>query len=293
MLYGLIGEHLTHSYSCEIHASIADYNYELKELAPDELDDFFKKREWNAVNVTIPYKETVMKYLDFISDTAKEIGAVNTIVKRDGILYGYNTDFAGMKAMLEKYGIAIKDKKVLILGTGGTCNTAFAVSNFLGAKKIIKVSRSKGDGVITYEDAIKEHRDAEVIINTTPVGMFSRQSGKPIDISVFPDLSGVVDVIYNPLRTELVTDAMERGIASCGGLYMLAGLKKSSGSLENGMTKVHTYKHVNQLGDEFIEMNKTLICRELKGLDGTGMKRTCSGCIEDAAKLVEKYLIEK
>ncbi len=222
MLYGLIGEHLTHSYSCEIHASIANYKYELKELAPDELDDFFAKREWNAINVTIPYKQTVIPYLDSISDTAKAIGAVNTIVKRDGKLYGYNTDFAGMSAMLEKYNIVLKDKKVLILGTGGTCKTSVAVSNAMGAKEIIKVSRNKSDCSITYEDALKHHSDAEVIINTTPVGMFSRQQGKPIEISNFPKLSGLVDAIYNPLRTELVMEAMERGIPCCGGLYMLA-----------------------------------------------------------------------
>ena len=222
MLYGLIGEHLTHSYSCEIHACIADYDYKLKELAPAEVDAFMEERSFKAINVTIPYKEKVIPHLDLISDTAKAIGAVNTVVNRNGRLYGYNTDFAGMTAMLDKHGIILKDKKVLILGTGGTCKTAFAVANALGAREVLKVSRNGGEGVITYGVATSDHTDAEVIINTTPVGMFSRQSGTPIDISLFPRLTGVVDAIYNPLRTELVMQALERGIPARGGLYMLA-----------------------------------------------------------------------
>ncbi len=222
MLYGLIGEHLTHSYSCEIHAKIADYDYKLSELQPSELSDFLKKRDFKAINVTIPYKEKVMPYLDFISDTAMAVGAVNTVVNRDGRLYGYNTDFAGMSAMLNKYGIELKDKKVMILGTGGTCKTAFAVAKASGAREIIKVSRVGSDGSVTYGEAVENHADAEVIINTTPVGMFSRQEGKPIEISSFSRLTGVVDAIYNPLRTELISEAAERGIPTCGGLYMLA-----------------------------------------------------------------------
>ncbi len=222
MLYGLIGEHLTHSYSCEIHAKIADYDYKLLELKPSELDNFFEKREFKAINVTIPYKEKVMHCLDFISDTAAAVGAVNTVVNRDGRLYGYNTDFAGISAMLNKYGIKLKDKKVMILGTGGTCKTALAVAKACGAREIIKVSRSGAEGSVTYGEALENHTDTEVIINTTPVGMFSRQEGKPIELSAFSRLTGVVDAIYNPLRTELVSEAAERGIPACGGLYMLA-----------------------------------------------------------------------
>ena len=222
MLYGLIGEHLNHSYSCEIHAKIADYEYKLTELNPEEVGAFLKKREFKAINVTIPYKETVMPHLDFISDTAKAVGAVNTVVNRGGKLYGYNTDFAGMSAMLNKYGIDLKNKKVMILGTGGTCKTAFAVATSMEAREIIKVSRSGFCGSITYDEAVKDHADTEVIINTTPVGMFSRQAGKPIELSPFPKLTGVVDAIYNPLRTELIAETMKRGIPACGGLYMLA-----------------------------------------------------------------------
>ncbi len=222
MLYGLIGEHLSHSYSCEIHASIADYDYQLLELAPEEVGEFLKARRFEAVNVTIPYKEKVMPYLDFVSDEAKGIGAVNTVVNRGGRLCGYNTDLAGMTAMLKKYGIEIKNKKVLILGTGGTSKTAFAAAKQLCAREIIKVSRGENVGAVTYGEALEKHLDAEVIINTTPVGMFSREGGSPIDISAFKDLGGVADAIYNPLRTELVLSAKKRGIPACGGLYMLA-----------------------------------------------------------------------
>lgn len=222
MKYGLIGEHLTHSYSCEIHAQIADYEYELHELAPSELGGFLTKREFNAINVTIPYKQDVIPYLDGISDTAKRIGAVNTIVNRGGKLYGDNTDFAGMLALAKHIGVDMKGKKVLILGTGGASKTGHALAEFMGAESVYYVSRSGKNGSITYEQAVSEHSDAQVIINATPVGMFPKKGGRPIDISAFPKLEGVLDAIYNPLRTNLILDAQERGIPAEGGLYMLS-----------------------------------------------------------------------
>ena len=222
MQFGLIGGVLGHSYSCEIHAAIADYEYELRELKPEEVRPFIEKREFTGINVTIPYKQTVMPFLDEISDKAKAIGAVNTIVNKHGRLYGYNTDFYGMTAMLGKYGIELKNKKVLVLGTGGTSKTANAVAKHLGAKEILTVSRTKTENTVTYEEARGEHSDAQVIINTTPVGMFPHGDEKPVDISLFPDLTGVADAIYNPLRTNLVLDALEKGIPACGGLYMLS-----------------------------------------------------------------------
>ncbi|MBR3439621.1 MAG: shikimate dehydrogenase [Clostridia bacterium] len=222
MQFGLIGGVLGHSYSCEIHAAIADYEYELRELKPEEVRPFIEKREFRGINVTIPYKQTVMPFLDEISETAMAIGAVNTIVNRDGKLYGYNTDFFGMTAMLEKYGVELKGKKALVLGTGGTSKTANAVADSLGAAEILTVSRTKTEKTVTYEEALSLHTDAQIIINTTPVGMFPHGCGRPIDISLFPDLSGAADAIYNPLRTNLVLDALERGIPACGGLYMLS-----------------------------------------------------------------------
>ncbi len=223
MEYGLIGEKLGHSYSKEIHSEIAEYDYELKELKPNEVEEFFAKREFKAVNVTIPYKQTVIPLLDFVSDEAKRIGAVNTVVNKDGRLYGYNTDFAGMKSMLLYYGIDVKGKKVLVLGAGGTSKTANAVLLSLGAKEILTVSRSGGEGLISYSEALKAHSDAQVIINTTPVGMFPNTDEAPIDISVFSSLTGVADAVYNPIRSAFVGEAKKRGIPSCGGLYMLAG----------------------------------------------------------------------
>ena len=222
MKYGLIGEHLKHSYSCEIHAQIADYEYELHEIPPSGLGGFLKKREFNAINVTIPYKQDVIPYLDEISDTAKRIGAVNTIVNRNGRLYGDNTDFAGMLALARHIGVDMKGRKVLILGTGGASKTGHALAEYMGAESVFYVSRSGKNGSITYEQAVTEHSDAQIIINATPVGMFPKQDGRPIDISAFPKLEGVIDAIYNPLRTNLILDAQERGIPAEGGLYMLS-----------------------------------------------------------------------
>lgn len=221
MKYGLIGKPLGHSYSCEIHGLIADYEYELKELDESEVAQFLQKREFNAINVTIPYKQTVMPYLDFISDDAKNIGAVNTIVNDGGKLCGYNTDFAGMRALIEKNGISVKDKKVLVFGTGGTSKTACAVFSALGAREIHKVSRSEKDGAITYDTAREQHFDAEIIVNATPSGMYPNVDKEPTDISCFDRLQAVVDAIYNPLCTNLVLDAREKGAAGVGGLYML------------------------------------------------------------------------
>ena len=222
MKYGLIGEHLTHSYSCEIHAQIADYEYELHELRPDELGDFLKKREFCGINVTIPYKQAVMPYLDEISESAKRIGAVNTIVNRGGRLIGDNTDFPGMLALARHAGVDMKGKKVLILGTGGASKTAHALAEYMGCTSVSYVSRSGRGGSISYDEALSSHADAQVIINATPAGMYPRQEGVPIAISAFPKLCGVLDAVYNPLRTNLVLDARERGIAAEGGLYMLA-----------------------------------------------------------------------
>lgn len=221
MKYGCIAERLGHSFSREIHALLADYEYELKEIPRDGLDEFMKSRAFSAINVTIPYKEAVIPYLDEIDETAKAIGAVNTIVNRDGRLYGYNTDFFGICSLLRYAGISLANRKVLILGTGGTSKTAYAVAKHLGAREILKVSRTGKDGAVTYEEAYACHGDAEILINTTPVGMFPSIHAEPLDLERFPNLLGVADTIYNPLRTQLVSHAMKKGITAIGGLYML------------------------------------------------------------------------
>lgn len=221
MEYGCIGEKLSHSFSAEIHACLADYEYVIREIPREELAAFMTARDFKAINVTIPYKQDVMPYLDEIDPIAAAIGAVNTIVNRGGRLYGYNTDFAGMQALLHRAGIDPMGRKVLVLGSGGTSKTALAVANALGAREIIRVSRSAKDGCITYEDALSLHADTEIILNTTPCGMYPEPNAQPIDLSHFPHLLGVVDAIYNPLRSRLVRQAQSLGIPATGGLYML------------------------------------------------------------------------
>lgn len=221
MKYGCIGEHLKHSFSKEIHNELSDYKYEIKEVPKDKLDEFMDKREFLAINVTIPYKELVIPHLYYIDDNAKEIGAVNTVVNRNGLLYGYNTDFYGMSLLIKHAEVEIKDKKVAVLGTGGTSKTARAVAKSMGAKDIITVSRTKRDNIISYDELYKNYSDIEIIINTTPLGMYPEILNQPVDLSPFKSLKGVIDAVYNPLRTSLVTDAKNRGIKAEGGLYML------------------------------------------------------------------------
>lgn len=219
--YGCIGKKLTHSFSKEIHEKLADYEYRLIELNEEDIPMFFQNRDFSAINVTIPYKQTVIPHIDSVSAIARRIGAVNTVINKNGTLYGYNTDYYGMKALIEKANIELSGKKVLILGTGGTSKTAFAVASDLGAAEILIVSRRKDNGLITYEEAISKHSDADVIINTTPCGMYPECESTPIDITHFYKLSGLIDAVYNPLSTNLVSDAKKRGIKAEGGLYML------------------------------------------------------------------------
>mgnify|MGYP004665227359 FL=1 len=247
MEYGCIGEKLTHSFSKIIHGELFDYDYQLKELAKNELDGFMKRRDFKAINVTIPYKQSVIPYLDEIDDTAREIGAVNTIVNKDDKLYGYNTDFIGMTELIDYNKILLDGKKVLILGSGGTSKTAFAVAKALNAKEVYRVSRGNTESCISYEDAVRRHNDAEIIINTTPCGMFPNIGNSPIDISCFGKLEGVVDAVYNPLRSALVVSALDRGIKATGGLYMLvsqavAAAEKFTGKTVKSEKTVAVYK---------------------------------------------------
>ena len=221
MEYGLIGAKLGHSFSREIHASIADYHYELRELSPEGVDALLKNRDFRAINVTIPYKETVIPYLDFVSESARKIGAVNTIVNRNGKLFGDNTDYAGAAALIRHAGVSIAGKKALILGTGGTSKTLRAVIGDMNAREIVIVSRHPNGSEVSYADAAERHSDAEVIVNTTPVGMYPKNGDCPVDLRAFPNLEGAIDVVYNPLRTNLILQAQARGLPAEGGLYML------------------------------------------------------------------------
>lgn len=221
MKYGLIGERLVHSFSKEIHAKIADYSYELCEIEKKGLENFCISRKFNGINVTIPYKQTIMPYLDKIDEKATRIGAVNTVVNKNGKLFGYNTDYDGASALIRHAGVEIDDKNVMILGTGGTSHTLRRVVKDMNCKSIVIVSLEPKDGEIGYSDIKSVANDIDVIINTTPVGMYPSTDAELIDIDMFPSLCGVIDVIYNPLRTRLVQNAKDRGIKAEGGLYML------------------------------------------------------------------------
>ncbi len=215
--YGLCGRTLKHSYSKIIHEYLGNEDYRLLSLEKDELYELFETKNFKALNVTIPYKLDALQLCDVVSDEANAIGSVNTVVNKDGTLYGYNTDYFGFVYMLKRAGISLCNKKVVILGSGGTSLTARAVCKGEGAKETVVVSRR---GNVNY-DNISDHADADVLINTTPVGMYPDNGRTPVDLSVFKKLSGVVDVIYNPIRTALVIEAEKRNIPSTTGLPML------------------------------------------------------------------------
>ena len=221
MEYGLIGEKLGHSFSREVHARLAPYQYELRELAPDEVGPFLLARDFRAINVTIPYKKDVIPYLDHVDPMALSIGAVNTVVNRGGELWGYNTDYYGMQYLITSLGFDPRGKKVLIAGTGGTSLTAVALLTEMGAREVLRLSRTpKGDS-ISYEEAYQHHADAACLVNCTPVGMYPRCDGMPVDLERLPSLEAVVDAVYRPIRTQLVLAARARGIAATGGTGML------------------------------------------------------------------------
>ena len=228
---GLLGEKLGHSYSPQIHSMLADYEYKLFEKSPEELEDFLKSGEFDGLNVTIPYKKSVMPYCAELSPTAAQIGSVNTIVRRsDGSLYGDNTDAFGFENLIVHNGIEVKGKKALVLGTGGASVTAQAVLKNLGASEVVVISRRGEDN---YEN-IAKHADAEIIANTTPVGMCPNNGKAAVDLTQFPKLSGVLDVVYNPARTALLLQAEKLCIPCAGGLYMLVSQAKRSCELFTG-----------------------------------------------------------
>ena len=228
--YGLLGETLLHSFSPRLHLAFGGYDYRLLPTPREELNELFARREFRGLNVTMPYKQAVIPLCDEIDERAKKIGAVNTVVNRDGRLIGYNTDIDGLLYMARRSGVELREKKVLILGSGGTSRTATAAARECGAREIVVISRS---GKNNYENIFR-HADANVIINTTPVGMYPNCGQTPVDLSQFPKLSGVLDAVYNPLRTALFMQAERMGLPCSCGLPMLTAQAKRACELFTG-----------------------------------------------------------
>ena len=251
MQYGLIGQNLSHSFSPEIHRLLGDYDYQLKELSPEDLPVFFAARKFAGINVTMPYKQKVIPYLDELDRRAAVIGAVNTVINRDGRLVGCNTDFDGMAALIRRTGLEVQGKTVLIAGNGGTSRTAMAVAKALGAAAVYRAGRSGGEGVLAYRDT--RELPVQILINATPCGMEPDPEGQAIDLTSFGWLEGVIDVVYNPMRTRLVLQAREQGVRGQGGLYMLVaqaaaaaelflGEALPEGTLERAYRRIHGEK---------------------------------------------------
>ena len=233
MKCGLLGEKLGHSYSPQIHAELADYDYRLYEKAPDEVEDFVRHGDWHGLNVTIPYKKTVIPFCDELSETAATIGSVNTLRRRkDGTIFGDNTDAFGFETLLKQtIPGSIKGQKALVLGTGGASVTVCAVLRNHGAE-VVTISRS---GENNYEN-LDRHADARLLVNTTPVGMYPKNGVSPVDLALFPKLSCVLDVVYNPARTALLLQAEKLRIPHAGGLTMLVAQAKRSSEIFLGNT---------------------------------------------------------
>ena len=280
MSYGLLGERLGHSFSKEIHGLLGDYSYDLIEVAREELDDFLCAKDFAGLNVTIPYKESVIPHLDFIDGAAREIGAVNTIVNRSGKLYGYNTDFYGMEMLFSHAKIDPAGKVVAILGTGGTSKTAFAVMKKLSAGEILRVSRGGSNGAMTYEELYEMADKVDIIINTTPLGMHPDIDGCAVDLSKFTKISGVIDAVYNPLRTSLIIEAKKRGIRAEGGLYMLVAQAARAAELFSG----------ERIGGIKIEKVYRRILRDKENIVLIGMPASGK---TTAGRLLEKKLHRK
>lgn len=224
MKFGLLGRKLGHSYSPQIHELIGHYAYGLFEREPDQVEQLLRQEDIAGLNVTIPYKKEVIPYLDAVDPLASRLGSVNTIVRKaDGTLHGHNTDYDGFLSMVKHYGLSVADKKVLVLGTGGASVTAVAVMQDLGGH-VVTISRT---GENNYQN-LSRHADASIIVNTTPVGMYPNNGAAPLDVGLFPHLEGVLDLIYNPSKTQLILDCEARNIPAFNGLWMLVAQAKKA-----------------------------------------------------------------
>ncbi len=246
MKCGLLGRKLGHSYSPEIHSLLGDYEYSLFETAPEQAEEFLLKGDFDGLNVTIPYKQTVLPFLDELTPTAQRLGAVNTILRRNGKLLGHNTDYFGFLASVKKSGFCPAGKKCLVLGSGGASKTVCAVLEDLGAHVVV-ISR-KGEN---HYGNLCSHRDAALLVNATPVGMYPDTMVSPVELDVFPCLECVIDVIYNPARTKLLMDAQNRGIPTENGLFMLIAQAWESSQWFLGNAIVGADAHIGPLYTHF------------------------------------------
>lgn len=227
---GLLGRKLSHSYSPQIHAQLGDYDYALFEQEPEALETFLRSDQFSGINVTIPYKKSVTAYCETLTESARRLGAVNTIVRKpDGTLLGHNSDYFGFRSMVEKTGLSVSGKKALVLGSGGASVTAVAVLQDMGANTVT-ISRNGPDNYLNLE----KHKDARLIVNATPVGMYPETGVSPVSPDLFPELEGVLDLIYNPARTKLLLTAEERGLVAENGLWMLVAQAKESAEFFTG-----------------------------------------------------------
>lgn len=257
MRCGLLGKKLSHSYSPQIHGYFADYSYGLFEKEPNEIENFLKNDMLEGINVTIPYKKAVLPYCDILSDRARKLNAVNTVVRNnDGTLTGHNTDYFGFDSLLTRTGIDVVDKKVLVLGSGGASVTAVAVLEDRGANVTV-ISRNGPDNYTNLE----KHRTAALIVNTTPVGMYPETGLSPVDLDYFPFLEGVIDVIYNPARTQLLLDAEKKGLITENGLWMLVAQAKESAEWFTG----------KQISDDRISEIYSLLRTKMENIILVGM----------------------
>lgn len=257
MKCGLLGRKLGHSYSPQIHAHLGNYSYELFEKEPEEIEDFLKNGDFTGINVTIPYKKTVISLLDELSPVAWKMGAVNTIVRRpDGTLFGHNTDYYGFSSMVKHSGLLVAGKKVLVLGSGGASNTTVEVLKELGAQVIV-ISRT---GENNYTN-LSVHADASVIVNATPVGMYPNTGISPVNLDIFPQLEGVLDLIYNPAHTQLLLDAENRGIVAMNGLLMLVAQAKEAAEYFTGTA----------VSDDVISEIHRILCCQMQNVILIGM----------------------
>ena len=243
--FGLLGEKLGHSFSPLIHGYLGEYDYLLYEVSAADLDSFMNDRRFDGINVTIPYKQQVMPYCATLSREAQIIGSVNTIIKDEsGALHGHNTDYHGFNIMLEQGEIDPKGKKVLVLGDGGSARTVRAALDGLGAREIVTISR-RGEN---HYGNIEKHYDADIIVNTTPVGMYPDNGNSPLRLTKFKQLTGVADLIYNPTRTKLLLEAERLGIPCVNGLAMLvAQAEKASRLFLDGPARPELVNKIHKL----------------------------------------------